>query len=133
MAGNVRVICRTRPLNRKELDRGGYNILHFSEDGGSCTIQSPTDERSKHTFNFDYCFPPTTSQEQVYDVCAQPILEDVFKGYNGTLFVYGQTGSGLFFGILFLFLSHTTDLLCMGCVFQNPDFSSFLSQGKHTR
>ena len=104
MAGNVRVICRTRPLNRKELDRGGYNILDFSEDGGTVTIRNPDESKgpSKHSFNFDFCFPPTTSQAQVYDVCAQPILEDVFKGYNGTLFVYGQTGSGLFFVFFFL-------------------------------
>ena len=103
MAGNVRVICRTRPLNRKELDRGGYNILNFSEDGGTVTIRNPDDEKTKHSFNFDFCFPPTTSQAQVYDVCAQPILEDVFRGYNGTLFVYGQTGSGSFSETDFLF------------------------------
>lgn len=93
---NVRVVCRTRPLNRAEIERGGYNILEYSSDFSSMQIQNPGDERMKHTFNFDRCFPPGTHQADVYNFVAKPILDDVFHGYNGTLFVYGQTGSGLF-------------------------------------
>ncbi len=92
---NVRVVCRTRPLNRAEIERGGYNILEYSSDFSSMQIQNPGDERMKHTFNFDRCFPPGTHQADVYNFVAKPILDDVFHGYNGTLFVYGQTGSGL--------------------------------------
>ena len=98
---NVRVVCRIRPLNSKEKDRGGYDILEYTNEFETVIINRPKedkDERSnkqaKHSFNFDKCFPPGTSQADVYDVVAAPILEDVFKGYNGTLFVYGQTGSG---------------------------------------
>jgi kinesin family member 5 len=91
---NVRVVCRTRPLNRAETERGGYNILDYSSDYGTIQIINPSDARMKHSFNFDRCFPPGTSQSIVYDFVAEPILEDIFRGYNGTLFVYGQTGSG---------------------------------------
>lgn len=33
---------------------------------------------------------------RINSLCSQeqPTLEDVFKGYNGTIFVYGQTSSG---------------------------------------
>jgi kinesin family protein 5 len=33
-------------------------------------------------------------QKDVYDRVGKPVVEDIFKGYNGTIFVYGQTGSG---------------------------------------
>jgi hypothetical protein len=29
-----------------------------------------------------------------YDFAAKPVVEDVLKGYNGTIFAYGQTSSG---------------------------------------
>ncbi|VDM75840.1 unnamed protein product [Strongylus vulgaris] len=31
---------------------------------------------------------------RVYNVAARPIVENVLKGYNGTIFAYGQTGTG---------------------------------------
>lgn len=33
-------------------------------------------------------------QEDVYDCTAQDVVSDIFKGYNGTVFAYGQTSSG---------------------------------------
>jgi len=43
---------------------------------------------------FDHSFDPNTSQEVIFDVIARPIVEDVLKGVNGTVFAYGQTGTG---------------------------------------
>uniref|UniRef100_A0A4W5NH63 Kinesin-like protein n=1 Tax=Hucho hucho TaxID=62062 RepID=A0A4W5NH63_9TELE len=45
-------------------------------------------------FQFDRVFQPNTTQEQVYNACAQKIVKDVLEGYNGTIFAYGQTSSG---------------------------------------
>eukprot|EP00919_Chromeraceae_sp_WS-2016_P075607 GHVR01178814.1.p1 GENE.GHVR01178814.1~~GHVR01178814.1.p1 ORF type:complete len:139 (-),score=26.94 GHVR01178814.1:12-428(-) len=36
----------------------------------------------------------TTTQEELFEVLAKPIIEDVLNGINGTIFAYGQTGSG---------------------------------------
>mmetsp|Transcript_525 Transcript_525/g.1387 ORF Transcript_525/g.1387 Transcript_525/m.1387 type:complete len:912 (-) Transcript_525:8-2743(-) len=100
MASNVRVVCRIRPLNRKELDRGGYSIIDFQNNYETITIKKPENDdggegrKTHHQFNFDKCFPPVISQYEVFQFVAEPILKDVFRGYNGTLFVYGQTGSG---------------------------------------
>jgi len=47
-----------------------------------------------HKFDFDKIFPPFSSQKAIYDYAAKPVVDDLFKGYNGTIFVYGQTGSG---------------------------------------
>jgi type II secretory ATPase GspE/PulE/Tfp pilus assembly ATPase PilB-like protein len=43
---------------------------------------------------FDRVFNPSTSQQLVFYDAAQQTLNDVFSGFNGTIFAYGQTGSG---------------------------------------
>ena len=53
-------------------------------------------------FALDYIQPPEGQEEgageaaqiKMYESCAQPAVEDVLRGYNGTIFAYGQTGSG---------------------------------------
>ena len=35
-----------------------------------------------------------STQKQVYDVAAKPIIDSVIEGFNGTIFAYGQTSSG---------------------------------------
>ena len=55
------------------------------------TLQVPTHRSS---FEFDLIFPPSASQEEVFEALGRPLVADVLKGYNGTLFAYGQTGSG---------------------------------------
>ena len=46
------------------------------------------------TFAFDHVFGDICNQVDVYEQCAAPIVDSVLKGYNGTLFAYGQTGTG---------------------------------------
>jgi Tfp pilus assembly pilus retraction ATPase PilT len=36
----------------------------------------------------------TTDQETVFDLCAKEIVDDVLRGYNGTIMTYGHVGSG---------------------------------------
>lgn len=45
-------------------------------------------------FVFDYVFDPDSTQDSVYDRIARPVVTDVLKGFNGTIFAYGQTGTG---------------------------------------
>ena len=35
-----------------------------------------------------------SSQETIFNETARPVLESVLQGYNGTIFAYGQTGTG---------------------------------------
>uniref|UniRef100_A0A8D0AT45 Kinesin-like protein n=1 Tax=Sander lucioperca TaxID=283035 RepID=A0A8D0AT45_SANLU len=82
----VRVMCRFRPLNESEINRGDKYIPKFKEDDTVVITSKP--------YVFDRVLPPNTSQEQVYDQCAKQIVKDVLGGYNGTIFAYGQTSSG---------------------------------------
>jgi kinesin family protein 3/17 len=45
-------------------------------------------------FTFDSVFGPDSAQMDVYNRVARPIVENVLEGYNGTIFAYGQTGTG---------------------------------------
>ncbi|XP_068446714.1 kinesin heavy chain-like [Clinocottus analis] len=82
----VRVMCRFRPLNEAEINRGDKYIPKFKADDTVVITSKP--------YVFDRVLPPNTSQGQVYDQCAKQIVKDVLGGYNGTIFAYGQTSSG---------------------------------------
>lgn len=62
---------------------------------GQVTIRNPKapDEPPKE-YAFDQIFEPGTAQEVIYKDTAAPIVESVMEGYNGTIFAYGQTGTG---------------------------------------
>ena len=51
-------------------------------------------KRSHWKFSFNGVLDRDTSQEDVFDQVAQPVIESVMSGFNGTIFAYGQTGSG---------------------------------------
>lgn len=82
----IKVMCRFRPLNSSEVARGDKYIAKFQGDDSVVIGGKP--------YAFDRVFQSNTSQEQVYNLCAQKIVKDVLEGYNGTIFAYGQTSSG---------------------------------------
>ena len=47
-----------------------------------------------HQLYFDDVFDEGASQQAIYESTCQPLVQDVLKGNNGSLFVYGQTGTG---------------------------------------
>lgn len=46
------------------------------------------------SFRFDEVFDEFSTQSEIYSEAAFSVVEDAFKGYNGTVFAYGQTGCG---------------------------------------
>jgi kinesin family protein 6/9 len=51
-------------------------------------------QQDVHELVFTHVFPEGATQEDVYGIVAQPVIEGCLDGYNGTIFAYGQTGSG---------------------------------------
>ncbi|XP_072524474.1 kinesin-1 heavy chain isoform X2 [Salminus brasiliensis] len=82
----IKVMCRFRPLNNSEVERGDRYIPKFQGEDTVVIASKP--------YVFDRVLQSNTSQEQVYNTCAQKIVKDVLDGYNGTIFAYGQTSSG---------------------------------------
>ncbi|CAL8086936.1 unnamed protein product [Calicophoron daubneyi] len=87
MSESIKVICRVRPLNESELSGDSKFVLSFSHDGKTISLGGKS-------FTYDHVFQPKSTQLEVYEVVAKPIVTDVLNGYNGTIFAYGQTSSG---------------------------------------
>jgi kinesin family protein 3/17 len=90
----VRVVVRCRPLNKKELEDGREQIVHMDPTNGTCTVTPPGANEPPKNFTFDAVYAPNTRQEVLYKQSASSIVDSVLQGYNGTIFAYGQTGTG---------------------------------------
>ena len=92
----VRVCVRCRPLNSKEISDGREKIIKIDPRAGTCALILPdrvTGEPPKN-FTFDQAYDETISQETIYQQTAARIVDSVLEGFNGTIFAYGQTGTG---------------------------------------
>ena len=47
-----------------------------------------------HEFTYDHVFggPDGAEPDQLYPKCVAPLVDGLFRGYNATVFAYGQTG-----------------------------------------
>jgi len=88
LKGSIRVFCRVRPLNRRELELRDACIAH-AEDAMTLVVGAEPDRSS---FSFDGVFTPG-SQEEVFESCCD-LVQSAVDGYNVTMFAYGQTGAG---------------------------------------
>ncbi|KAJ1968006.1 hypothetical protein H4R35_006548, partial [Dimargaris xerosporica] len=97
MSNNIKVICRFRPQNAVELRNNGVPIIDIDDQGQTVKINGQDFQGS---FTFDRIFGMRTSQEELFNYSIKSTVEDVFNGYNGTVFAYGQTGSGKTFTMM---------------------------------
>ena len=65
---------------------------------GEIFCQRPGENVPK-VFTFDSVYDWNTEQEDIFAETAYPVCENVIQGYNGTIFAYGQTGTGKTFTI----------------------------------
>jgi hypothetical protein len=91
---NIKVIVRIRPKIEREFDQGTSSI---KVDGNS--IITNTKNESKQ-YTFDYIATEESNQSEIFDQCARGIADSTLQGYNGTIFVYGQTGAGKTYTLL---------------------------------
>lgn len=45
-------------------------------------------------FTFDHVYDQDSSQEEVYNSSAKPLVLSTLQGYNAAIIAYGQTGTG---------------------------------------
>ena len=92
----VRVAVRCRPMSSDEISKGMQCIVLVDEKRGEVLIHSPKMDMREppKTFTYDLTFGADSSQENIYQTTAYPIVQSVVEGYNGTIFAYGQTGTG---------------------------------------
>ena len=96
LQGNIRVMCRVRPVLPVESKSGEADVAtSFPEADALAVATSRRDgsRGSKEVFEFDRVFQWDASQTQVFDE-VRPLVTSVLDGYNVCIFAYGQTGSG---------------------------------------
>ncbi|KOX74885.1 Protein claret segregational [Melipona quadrifasciata] len=101
LKGNIRVFCRVRPRTPNELGKAMCNMNFIDEctievgkfDGSDSVSCSGRPRATKQEFSFDKVFPPTASQEDIFEELAL-LVQSALEGYNVCVFAYGQTGSG---------------------------------------
>ena len=106
----IKVAFRLRPLNSKEKQAGRKVCCVALEDEGVIEMQYGA---SSKRFTFDAVFSESSSQRRIYNICAAPVVQSVLEGFNGTVFVYGQTGAGkvsCFSSLLFCLFNYLSDL-----------------------
>lgn len=91
----VKVALRCRPMSSKEVQEGFQEIVFIDTSKGEVYLKDPDNPSEKpRLFTFDFAFDKSTSQKMIFEKSAKEIVEFVIKGYNGTIFAYGQTGTG---------------------------------------
>ncbi|GKT31548.1 Kinesin heavy chain [Aduncisulcus paluster] len=95
---SVKVVARIRPFSDREWREAQENHKDPSESYVSIlddeTIESGMEGTHTSRFTFDRVFGPASTQHDVYNYVALPVINDTLRGYNGTIFAYGQTGTG---------------------------------------
>ena len=92
----IQVVIRCRPLSSKEKENGNEKVVEMEcrEDKGEITIHREDSEEPPKRFTFDKAFDEDIGQEELFESTARAIVGNVLEGYNGTIFAYGQTGTG---------------------------------------
>ena len=91
----VKVAVRCRPLSTKELASHENSIVDVIPERGEIVVHNKKQSGEKErVFSFDMTFEPNCLQVNVLKQAALPIIESLLEGYNGTIFAYGQTGTG---------------------------------------
>ena len=93
----IKVCCRFR----KEFDHpdDDYDKWVFEEETSTIYYGDKFDKNCKK-WTYDYILPPDTTQDQMNEKVAKKTVTDFTEGYNGTIFAYGQSGSGKTYSML---------------------------------
>nr|XP_046229318.1 kinesin-like protein KIF3C [Scatophagus argus] len=94
---SVKVVVRCRPLHQKEVSNGpAGGIVQMDLWLGQVILRNPRAPASEpqKTFTFDAVYDASSKQRDLYDESVRPLIDSVLAGFNGTIFAYGQTGTG---------------------------------------
>uniref|UniRef100_A0A2K6R6X1 Kinesin-like protein n=1 Tax=Rhinopithecus roxellana TaxID=61622 RepID=A0A2K6R6X1_RHIRO len=93
---SVRVVVRCRPMNGKEKAASYDRVVDVDVKLGQVSVKNPkgTAHEMPKTFTFDAVYDWNAKQFELYDETFRPLVDSVLQGFNGTIFAYGQTGTG---------------------------------------
>ncbi|KAL8593228.1 hypothetical protein ACOMHN_009883 [Nucella lapillus] len=86
----IKVVIRVRPLIQRE-QQAGQNARWTVQNK---KLISQSDQPSLPAYAFDQVYDTDSSTWELYNGVIGPIVEAAMNGYHGTVFAYGQSGSG---------------------------------------
>ncbi|XP_066303525.1 kinesin-II 85 kDa subunit-like [Branchiostoma lanceolatum] len=87
----IQVVIRVRPLRGKEEEQGQGCL---TVDARCMQVTIPVKGNGVKQFVFSKVFPEESTQAEIFNTMASPIVDAVLEGYNGCILCYGKTGSG---------------------------------------
>lgn len=97
----IKVIIRFR--GNESLNENEKRNWLFDRDGHEVEVMSANNRSGDgdgSRFTFDHVLQDVCTQERMYQCAARETVEQFTKGYNGTIFAYGESGSGKTFTML---------------------------------
>ncbi|KAG5917116.1 hypothetical protein E4U42_007381 [Claviceps africana] len=100
LRGNIRVMCRVRPLVKDDGSRQAGISFPDEKTSAEIVLAGPEERsslgvvsRKNYPFEFDRVFTPAVQNEEIFGEISQ-LVQSALDGYNVCIFCYGQTGSG---------------------------------------
>eukprot|EP00735_Rhodelphis_limneticus_P011034 TRINITY_DN4082_c0_g1::TRINITY_DN4082_c0_g1_i1::g.11857::m.11857 TRINITY_DN4082_c0_g1::TRINITY_DN4082_c0_g1_i1::g.11857 ORF type:complete len:795 (+),score=255.95,sp/P46871/KRP95_STRPU/50.96/0.0,Kinesin/PF00225.18/3.6e-119,Kinesin/PF00225.18/3.8e+03,Kinesin/PF00225.18/3.3e+03,PIF1/PF05970.9/0.082,PIF1/PF05970.9/6.8e+03 TRINITY_DN4082_c0_g1_i1:33-2387(+) len=90
----VKVVVRCRPMNESETTKSCECVVEMDTKLGQVYLKRTNVNEPGRTYPFDQVYNWDAKQKDIYNETAYPIVNSVMEGYNGTIFAYGQTGTG---------------------------------------
>ena len=87
----IMVYLRIRTAKKDEIkpEEGHTQLMELQPDQKTVLLDGGK------TYNFDHVFDgPAAHNHEIYRLVGRPVIENIFRGFWGTLLVYGQTGTG---------------------------------------
>ncbi|KAK9795952.1 hypothetical protein WJX73_003914 [Symbiochloris irregularis] len=91
----VQVILRVRPPLEREA-QSGTCLQRLSSSGITSTVPG----HDPQSFTFDHVANSNTTQDDMFRLVGESLVENCLAGYNSSIYAYGQTGSGKTFTML---------------------------------
>ena len=85
LQGNIRVICRVRPVLEVERKAGAGEEVDVTDIVSDEDIMIQKDPQTKARYEYDRVFSPVSQQLEVFDA-VQPLCVSVLDGYNVCIF-----------------------------------------------
>ncbi|KXN84644.1 Kinesin-like protein KIF22 [Leucoagaricus sp. SymC.cos] len=96
----TKIAARLRPPLPGEITDDNIAVHHSSDNSADSTqgsyisVVNPRDVTQVFKFPFSSCYDHTSTQEEIFEIDVEPLLDVVYGGVTVTIFAYGVTSSG---------------------------------------